>query len=113
MIYVASPYSDPNPLVREQRYLLACRFVAHHQRQGTPVFSPIVHSHPLVELCGLPPNDWEFWRKIADAYLKVANTLWIVKLPGWRESVGVTYEHERAIRRLMPVEYHEPIEVGP
>jgi hypothetical protein len=48
VIYLASPYSHPNPAVREQRFQAACQAAAALLRSGQAVFAPIVHSHPLV-----------------------------------------------------------------
>jgi Domain of unknown function (DUF1937). len=47
MIYLASPYSHPDPLVREARFDAACRAMADLVHAGQIVFSPIVHGHPL------------------------------------------------------------------
>jgi hypothetical protein len=60
MIYLACPYTHPNPAVREQRFEAACVATASLMRSGKTVFSPIVHSHPLVHY-GLP-IEWEFWQ---------------------------------------------------
>ena len=58
MIYLASPYSDPDPIVREKRFAAACLAAASLIGSGEAVFSPIVHGHPLVHY-GLPA-DWAF-----------------------------------------------------
>jgi hypothetical protein len=60
MVYLASPYSHPDPAVREQRFHAACRATAALLRAGCVVFSPIVHSHALVAH-GVP-TDWAFWQ---------------------------------------------------
>ena len=59
MIYLASPYSHPDPAVRKERFHAACQARAELIRAGWIVFSPIVHSHPLVEH-GVPTT-WDFW----------------------------------------------------
>lgn len=56
--YLASPYSSPDPVVREERFHAACRATAALLRDGLFVFATIVHSHHLVEH-GLP-GDWTF-----------------------------------------------------
>lgn len=30
-------------------------------RAGVPVFSPIVHSHPVADVCGIDPLSHEIW----------------------------------------------------
>jgi Domain of unknown function (DUF1937) len=48
MIYLASPYSHPDPVVREARFDAACRATVDLIRTGQPVFAPVVMGHPLV-----------------------------------------------------------------
>ena len=52
MIYLASPYSHPDPSVREQRFQNACRIAAELMRSGRIVYSPVAHSHrPYCMIC--------------------------------------------------------------
>ncbi len=90
MIYLASPYSHPDPAVREERYRAACRATASLLRAGLIVFSPIAHSHALVEH-GLP-TEWKFWEHIDRAYLERCDFLLVLMLEGWKASVGVQAE---------------------
>ena len=61
MIYLASPYSHPDPAVRERRFRAACSAAAFLLQAGHAVFSPIAHGHVLAEH-GLP-TDWSFWQR--------------------------------------------------
>lgn len=90
MIYLASPYSHPDPSVREHRYHAACRAAAAMLRDGYVVFSPIVHSHPLVAF-GLP-TAWSAWERIDRAYLERCDEVMVLMLDGWEASVGVRAE---------------------
>jgi len=47
LIYLASPFSHPDPAVREQRFEAACRAAADLIRQGKSIFSPIAHSYGI------------------------------------------------------------------
>ena len=58
MIYLASPYWDPAPIVRHQRYRAACRATLELMRSGTTVFSPVVYGHPLMQFGA--SGDWDF-----------------------------------------------------
>ena len=49
MIYLASPYSDPDPAVRQSRFEAACKATAEMLRAGLIVFSPVMWS---TGLCG-------------------------------------------------------------
>jgi hypothetical protein len=103
MIYLASPYSHPDPAVREQRFQAACRAVADLICSGQAVFSPIVHSHRL----GLP-TDWAFWEPFDQAHLVRCDELAVLTLPGWEDSVGVAAEIALARALGQPVRYLAP-----
>ncbi len=59
MIYLASPYTHPDPAIRKERFQAVCAYAATMMRSGLRVFSPIAHTHHIA-LCGLP-GGWEFW----------------------------------------------------
>jgi hypothetical protein len=101
MIYLASPYSHPDPAVRDQRFREACRATAWLMRRGNAVFSPIVHGHPLVEH-GLP-TDLSFWKPHIRAHLGRCTELRVLTQDGWEESEGVRYEMRLANALHMPV----------
>src|SRR5438132_7996461 len=103
MIYLASPYSHPDPTVREQRFRAACRVVAGLLRAGHVVFSPIVHAHVLVEH-GLP-TEWPFWRHIDREQLTRCDEVVVLMLGGWNQSVGVQAEIRIARELGKPVGY--------
>jgi Domain of unknown function (DUF1937) len=90
MIYLASSYSHPDPLVREARFEAACRTTAGLIRAGRPVFAPVVQGHSLVRY-GVPGN-WSFWGPLARQYLARCDELIVLPLDGWRESEGVQAE---------------------
>ena len=103
MIYLASPYSDPDPAIQEQRFQYACAAAAELMRRGMLVFSPIAHTHPIAQY-GLP-KDWEFWKKYDEAFLEVCTKIIVLTIPGWSKSVGVQAEIEICKRAGKPVEY--------
>lgn len=90
MIYLASPYSDPDPAVRKARYEAALRVTGEMIQAGDKVFAPVVYSHQLAE-SGLR-GDWEFWRDFDLAFLERCESFYVLALPGWRESRGVRAE---------------------
>jgi Domain of unknown function (DUF1937) len=104
MIYLASPYSDPDPFIRDQRYLAACRATVQLLLTGQTVFSPIVNGHGLVPF-GLP-TDWPFWARHGERYIARSDELLVLAMPGWEESVGVQAEIEIARRLGKVVRYH-------
>lgn len=94
MIYLASPYSHPDQLVRKTRYLLAmqcCAALINGSRAH--VWSPIVHCHIMAEDYDLP-TDAEFWKEYGFDFLRRADKMLILAIPGWNESKGVKMEME-------------------
>jgi nucleoside 2-deoxyribosyltransferase len=103
MIYLASPYMHNDPAIREQHFRAACQATAALIRAGDVVFSPIVHSHPLVAH-GLP-TEWAFWEAIDHEHIARCDEVIVLKLDGWEQSVGVQSE-TRITRELgKPVRY--------
>jgi hypothetical protein len=90
MIYLASPYSHPDPLVRQARFEAACQATADLVRAGHAAFSPIVHGHPLVRF-GLP-TDWSFWQRFDIERIRRCDEVLVLQIDGWRESEGVRAE---------------------
>ena len=101
MIYLASPYSHPNQAVELQRFDAVCRAAATIMRRGLLVFSPIAHSHAIARF-GLP-TDWAFWQRYDRAFLAWCDELWVLTLPGWKQSAGVQAEMEIAREMGKPV----------
>jgi hypothetical protein len=47
IIYLGSPYTHPDPKVREERFEKATRAAAHLVEKGHIVYSPITMTHPI------------------------------------------------------------------
>ncbi|MBN1341571.1 MAG: DUF1937 family protein [Phycisphaerae bacterium] len=111
MICLASPYSDPEPGVEEQRFEAVCRAAAALMQHGIEVFSPISHSHGIARF-GLP-KDWAFWQRYDGAFLAWCDELWVLMLGGWEQSVGVQAEIEIAREMGKPVRLVDPGDLTP
>ena len=105
MIYLACPYSDPNPLVRQMRFTQVCHVAARLMLAGNVVFSPIAHSHPIETLGMTDIKDGEFWMAQDLPLLALADKLMVLKLPGWERSKGLGQEIAFALGRGIHVEY--------
>ena len=103
MIYLASPYSDSEVAVREQRFEAACAATAALIHAGHQVYSPIVHGHPLTH--HRIPGDWTFWEPHARWHLERCDELVVLILDGWEQSKGVQAEIDRAKKLGKPVRY--------
>lgn len=102
LIYLASPYSDPNPSVRELRFEMARLATANLLRQGLAVYSPIVYGKDLEKIIG---TDYLSWKVMNDAMLESASSVVVLKLDGWEKSLGVTYEIDKAKQLNLPIAY--------
>lgn len=104
MIYLASPYSHPDPLVREERYLRASWICVQLLQQGRWVYSPIVHCHEMAKTWDLP-RDVEFWKQYNLHMLDRASELLILRILGWTESKGIAIEKAYAESHNISVSY--------
>lgn len=93
MIYLASPYSDPNPAVVAERYRLTEAATAELLRRRVWVYSPIVHCHHMATVHGLP-TDAAFWRDYNEHMLGRSDELHVLCIDGWHRSLGVRHELE-------------------
>ena len=104
LIYLASPYSHPDPEVRQQRFETVCFVAANLMREGKHIYSPIAHTHPIA-LKGDLPKGWDFWEQFDRKMLAACQELWVVMMDGWRESKGVAAEIQIANEMGIPVKY--------
>ena len=96
MIYLACPYSDPDPAVRRDRFLKANKQAALFMSEGLHVFSPISHCHPIARQGDLPTN-WKYWKAYDKKILSICSELCVLTIPGWKKSKGVRGEMEIAV----------------
>ena len=106
LVYLASPYSHPDPAVKEQRYRDALKVLADLTKSGVVAYSPIVHSHPMARDHDLA-GDWKFWDRIDRVFLSRCSKMIVAKLEGWDVSIGVHAEIIMAQEFGIPVEYME------
>jgi hypothetical protein len=106
MEYLASPYTSPDPMLRAERKRLAAAAAARLMLAGRMIYSPIVHGGAIED--HLPqemPHDW--WMRQCIAVLRRCDRLVVLRIPGWRESRGVTLEIEFAQTAGIPIEFVE------
>ena len=102
--YLASPYTHPDPKVREQRFNAAAEIAADLMHMGEIVFSPIAHSHPI-DLYFNEPESGTFWKRQDEPFLMACSKMAVLMLPGWEESKGIAHEIEVAKTRGLEIEY--------
>lgn len=110
LTYLASPYSHPDPAVREARFVAVCKVAGEMMGRGHVVYSPIAHSHPIAMHCDLP-KDWLFWGKQDRTMIALCDRVVVLTIDGWQESTGVQAEIEYAKSIGKPVTYMTDIPV--
>lgn len=110
LIYIASPYTNPDSIIRIQNYLDVTKIAADLVSVGHVAISPITYGHVLAE-CKEMPTDWEFWMDFCLVLLNKCDKLLVCNtIPGWKNSKGVAAEIEFAKQNGIKVEYLKPLE---
>ena len=105
--YLASPYSDPSPTVREVRFRQASKAAGDLMADGAKLFCPIAMSHPMAEYGNVPPMG-DVWYKFDNVILDRCDGILVLMLPGWDESKGLPAEIERMQNQNKMVRYLDP-----
>lgn len=103
-VYLASPYSHDSKDVREVRYRRTLEAILEIAKLDIPIYSPIVHWHPLATVAQLPSN-FEFWQKQNDPMVTACSEVWVYSLDGWRQSRGIDHEMRLAVSLALRVRY--------
>lgn len=107
LIYLAAPYTHKERAVMVERFERINAIAAKFMAAGLYVFSPISHTHPIAD-AGTLPRGWDFWKGYDETMISRCNQLYVLMLPGWRESTGVNAEMEIAEKMGIPIYYVTP-----
>ena len=102
LYYLACPYSDPDPTIRENRYLEASKVAGHLMQMGYHILSPISACHEAAKQAETA-FDWSYWKEFDERLISHCNALVVLALPGIGKSVGTQAEIEIAKRLGKPV----------
>lgn len=106
MIYLASPYTHEDKRVEERRFWQTVEATALLISSGLIVISPIIHSHFLYkQYPELVDGDAMFWKTFNEKLLHKCDSLLVLKLDGWQDSIGIHYEVGQAVSEYKPVEF--------
>lgn len=111
MRYLASPYSHPDPAVKQSRYEEVRYATAWYLKNRIWVYSPIVHCHELARAHGMP-TDAGFWKELNHVWIDRLDSVVVLMLDGWRGSVGVADEIDYASETGKSLEYADPTDLG-
>lgn len=110
LIYLATPYSHEDPLVRLARYEIAVEATSTLFRKGFFVYSPIVHGHPItVKGFGHQFTDWAQWNELM---IWRSDQMVVVQMLGWETSKGIAAEVKIAERLGKPVYYASLMDIN-
>lgn len=100
--YLASPYSRyPHGLAAAHR--AACIEAARLIRAGVPVLSPIAHSHHIASYGDVDARDHDLWLRVDESFMRGAQGMIRLMLPGWLDSYGMGWEYAWFVERDFPV----------
>ncbi|UTC28926.1 hypothetical protein MARCHEWKA_04140 [Brevundimonas phage vB_BpoS-Marchewka] len=104
LVYVAAPYSDPDPLIVAARMSAFDKTVADMLTAGdTFPVSPLMN-HAILGKHKIPGN-WEFWQHYSRRLLARCDAIVVIDMPGAATSEGVRGEIDLARSLHLPVSY--------
>lgn len=109
LIYLASPYTHADPVVREKRFHRVSRCAGWLMLNADIyLFSPISMCHQMwLEVRDIPGAgfEWEFWANFDEVMINKCDEFWIYCAEGWEKSVGVTAEQKITANLGLPTRF--------
>lgn len=103
MIYVASPYSNPDPVIMQTRYELVRDWTFERiKRTNESLFAPIAYCHEYALKHGMP-KDADFWYEFNLGFIRNSEGMYVLQLDGWSISKGVQMEVTLAKKYKIPL----------
>jgi hypothetical protein len=110
VIYLACPYTDPDPAVRRERFDAATAAAADLIRAGRIVYSPITMTHPIDMVLAGEANTLgsDYWVAFDEAFMEMCSEMVVLQLDGWDRSSGIRREIAFFTNRKKPIRYVDP-----
>jgi len=106
-IYLACPYSHPDPEIRESRVHYVSKVAAQLMQENNVVFSPLSHSYPIADHIG-NHLEHDFWLKQCLSFIPWCDELRVLQLDGWDKSHGIKMEVDAAKKTKKIVSFIRP-----
>ncbi len=107
LVYLAAPYSHPDKNVVQERIKQFCAVDAHLSRSGIFTVSPLL-KHLVLQHETLP-SDWNYWKDYSYELLARCEKMVVIRMDGWKDSVGIKAEIEYCNMTSIPIEFIDPI----
>lgn len=101
--YLACPYTHQDKQVMHDRFKTVTDAAVSLLNQGVHVFSPISYNAPWEDYD--LPHTFAFWEHFDKAFIARMDSVVVLTLDGWQQSVGVTEEIKFAEDIGIPVYY--------
>jgi hypothetical protein len=110
VIYLACPYTDPDPAVRKTRFEVATAVAADLIRAGHIVYSPITMTHPVDMVLAGASNTLgsDYWVAFDEAFMEMCSEMVVIRLDGWERSNGIRREIGYFTNHKKPIRYMDP-----
>jgi hypothetical protein len=94
VVYLACPYTDPDPEIRKSRFEAATVAAAELIKQGNIVYSPITMTHPIDAVLAGASNTLgsDYWVAFDQAFMEMCSEMVVLQLDGWDKSSGIVRE---------------------
>lgn len=106
MIYLASPYTHPDPDVMLSRVAQSAIAAGQLMQEDYHIYSPLVHCHSIASAMKAE-KPYDFWISHCLHILETCNHLVVLPLQGWKTSKGVALEVAHAWRRGIPLSVYQ------
>jgi hypothetical protein len=110
VIYLACPYTDPDPAIRKARFEAATAVAAELIRSGHIVYSPITMTHPIDMVLAGASNTLgsDYWVAFDEAFMEMCSEMVVIRLDGWQRSNGIRREISYFTDHKKPIRYRDP-----
>lgn len=114
-VYLASPYSYKSKipglawLIRWCRYRTITKIAAIlTELQSVALILPITQSYHMSKYMSCRDTGFSAWADIDLTFVSIVEEVWVIKMDGWKESIGVQAEIAYALSINKPVRYFDP-----
>lgn len=104
MIYLASPYSHPNPAVMQERFEDVQLIVVEGFNRGIMYLSPIMYWHEAASKFSLT-TDYRPYLQFNMELLRACTEIHVLTIQGWSISLGVEQEIKAAAEVKIPMHH--------